>query len=121
EQHAIAVADRLRLANPGAADAWLLSGDARLASGDSLGALDSYGRAALIRFNLPTLLRIDDTMRMLGRPADANAMVARYLRQNPGSPQALKLLAFGRQTLGDAQGAERIEAVLRARGFRNPS
>lgn len=121
EQQAIAVADRLRLANPGAADAWLLSGDARLATGDSLGALDNYGRAALIRFNLPTLLRIDDTMRMLGRPADANAMVARYLRQNPGSPQALKLLAFGRQARGDTQGAAQIETILRARGFRNPS
>lgn len=121
ELRAIAVADRLRLANPGAAGAWLLSGDARLAAGDELGALDLYGRAALIRFNLPTLLRIDHTMRALGRPADANAMVARYLSQNPGSPQALKLLAFGREAVGNREGATRIETVLRARGLRNPS
>jgi len=121
EQRAMAVADRLRLANPGAADAWLLSGDTRMAAGDELGALDLYGRAALIRFNLPTLLRIDHAMRALGRPADANAMVARYLSQNPGNPQALKLLSFGREEVGNREGAVRVEAVLRARGLRNPS
>ncbi len=117
---AIAVAERLQRANPGAADAWLLVGDTRLWADDRLGALDSYGRAASIRFNLATLLRIDDAMRSLGRSAEANALVARYLRQNPGNPQALKLLAFGRLSSGDKGGAERIEAVLQARGLRNP-
>lgn len=118
---AIGVADRLKLANPGAAEAWLLAGDARLIANDALGALDQYGRAALIRFNLPTLQRIDHAMRLLGRDADANSVVARYLRQNPGSPQALKLLSNGRAAVGDMAGAERIEAVLAARGLRNPS
>lgn len=119
-QQAIAVADRLKLANPGAAEAWLLAGDARLIANDAIGALDQYGRAALIRFNLPTLQRIDHAMRLLGRDADANAMTARYLRQNPGSPQALKLLSNGRAAVGDMAGAQRIEAVLSARGLRNP-
>lgn len=118
---AIAVADRLRMANPGAADAWLLAGDSRMVAGDQLAALDMYGHAALIRFNLPALLRIDHAMRALGRPADANAMVARYLRQNPGHPQALKLLSSGRTAVGNREGAERLEAVLRARGLRNPA
>ena len=118
---AIAVADRLKLANPGAAEAWLLAGDARLIANDALGALDQYGRAALIRFNLPTLLRIDHALRLTDRDAEANAVAARYLRQNPGSPQALKLLSNGRAALGDNAGAERIEAVLMARGLRNTS
>ncbi|MBF9150102.1 tetratricopeptide repeat protein [Novosphingobium jiangmenense] len=118
---AVGVADRLRLANPGAAEAWLLAGDARLMSGDRAGALDQYGRAALIRFNLPTLQRIDHVMRLLGKPAEANGMVARYLRQNPASPQALKLLSAGRAALGDGAGAGRIESVLAERGLRNPS
>jgi tetratricopeptide (TPR) repeat protein len=116
-----AVADRLRLANPGAADAWLLSGDARMMLDNKLGALDMYGRAAMIRFNLPTLLRIDQAMRALGHHADANALVARFLKQNPGNPQALKLLSDGRTALGDRDGAARIEAVLHARTLRNPS
>jgi hypothetical protein len=59
-------------------------------------------------------------LRALDRQAEANAMVARYLVQNPGQPQALKLLSAGREAVGDAQGAERIEAVLAARGLRNP-
>lgn len=116
---AIAVADRLKLANPGAADAWLLAGDARLLAGDEMGALDQYGRAALIRFNLPTLQRIDHAMRLLGRHAEANAVVARFLRQNPNSAQALKLLSEGRAALGDIGGVEAIEAVLESRGLRN--
>lgn len=120
DRQAVAVADRLKLANPGAAEAWLLAGDARLIANDAIGALDQYGRAALIRFNLPTLQRIDHALRLLGRDADANAVLARYLRQNPDSPQALKLLSNGRAALGDMAGAQRIEAVLTARGLRNP-
>ncbi|MFN3455980.1 MAG: tetratricopeptide repeat protein [Novosphingobium sp.] len=118
---AVAVADRLRLANPGAAEAWLLAGDARLMAGERVAALDQYGRAALIRFNLPTLQRIDHVLRLLGKPAEANAMVARYLRQNPGSPQALKLLSAGRAAIGDSDGAGQIESVLAGRGLRNSS
>jgi tetratricopeptide (TPR) repeat protein len=118
---AVAVADRLRLANPGAAEAWLLAGDARLMAGDRLGALDQYGRAALIRFNLPTLLRIDNVLRLVGKGGEANSVVARYLRQNPGNPQGLKLLASGRAAMGDAEGARRIESVLAARALRNPT
>ncbi|MGV3512016.1 MAG: tetratricopeptide repeat protein [Novosphingobium sp.] len=118
---AVAVADRLRLANPGAAEAWLLAGDARLMAGDRIGALDQYGRAASIRFNLPTLQRIDHAMRLVGQPAEANAMVARYLRQNPGNPQALKLLSAGRAAIGDGNGAGLAEAILVGRGLRNPS
>ncbi|MFM2371248.1 MAG: hypothetical protein RIS85_970, partial [Pseudomonadota bacterium] len=118
---AITAADRLQLANPGAAEAWLVAGDARLLAGDNLGALDRYGRGASIRFNLPTLQRIDHALRQLGRDGQANAMIARYLRQNPGNPQALKLLSFGRQQLGDQAGVDRLESILRARGLRNPS
>lgn len=118
---AVVVADRLRLANPGAAEAWLLAGDTRLMAGDRLGALDQYGRAALIRFNLPTLQRIDYALRALGKPVEANGVLARYLRQNPGSPQALKLLSAGRAALGDTVGQAAIEGFLQQRALRNPS
>ncbi|SMC30775.1 tetratricopeptide repeat protein [Novosphingobium sp. B1] len=118
---AVAVAQQLQRANPGTAEAWLLFGDARLLDGDHLGALDAYGRAALIRFNWPTLRRLDQAMRLAGRPAEANALVARYLMQNPGNPQALKLLAAGRVEAGNEKGATAIETVLVERGLRNPS
>jgi tetratricopeptide (TPR) repeat protein len=119
--HAMSVAQELQRANPGTAEAWLLVGDTRLIAGDHLAALDAYGHAALIRFNLPTLRRLDQAMRLAGKPAEANALVARYLLQNPGSPQALKLLSAGRVEAGDAKGAAAIEAVLAERGLRNQS
>lgn len=121
ERQAIAVADRLRMANPGTAEAWLVAGDARLMAGEVLGALDIYGRSALIRFSLPALQRIDHALRLMDRDAQANAVVARYLRQNPRSPQALKLLSDGRAAVGDDDGAARIEDFLKARGLRNSS
>jgi len=120
-ERAVAVAQQLQSANPGTAEAWLLVGDARLFAGQHVAALDAYGRAALIRFNLPTLRRLDQAMRLVGKPAEANALLARYLMQNPGSPQALKLLAAGRAEAGDVKGATAIEAVLVERGLRNPS
>lgn len=117
---AIVAADRLRAAMPGAAEAWLLSGDARIMAGDVVGALDHYGRAALIRFNLPTLRRIDDGLRRLGRHAEANTMLERYLSQNPGNPQAMKLLGAGLADSGQREGAAQIDALLSAGGLRNP-
>jgi predicted Zn-dependent protease len=87
------VADRLRAANPGASDAWLLAGDARMMAGDSHGALESYDAAAAIRFNEPVLRRMDAALRAVGRARDADAMTARYLAQNPASLVAMRLLA----------------------------
>ncbi|MFN4134903.1 MAG: tetratricopeptide repeat protein [Novosphingobium sp.] len=118
---AIAAADRLRAAMPGAAEAWLLSGDTRTMAGDIVGALDHYGRAALIRFNLPALRRIDDGLRRLGRHAEANAMLERYIAQNPGNPQALKLLGAGLADGGQRDRAAQVEGRLRAGGLRNPA
>ncbi|WP_370631633.1 tetratricopeptide repeat protein [Novosphingobium sp. FKTRR1] len=87
------VADRLRDANPGAAEANLLAGDVRLLRGDARGALIDYGNGASIRFNEPVLRRMDAALRALGRNRDADAMASRYLAQNPGSVLAMKLLA----------------------------
>ncbi len=88
-----AVADRLRDANPGAAEAHLLAGDVRSLRGDAAGALADYQNGASIRFNEPVLRRMDAALRALGRTADADAMTSRYLAQNPQSLVAMKLLA----------------------------
>ncbi|MEO0032729.1 MAG: hypothetical protein RIS94_2487 [Pseudomonadota bacterium] len=87
------VADRLRDANPGTAEANLLSGDVRLARGDAAHALIDYSNGAAIRFNEPVMRRMDAALRAMGRDADANAMTSRYLAQNPGSLAAMKILA----------------------------
>lgn len=94
-EEAQVVADRLRDANPGAAEANLLAGDVRLLRGDARGALVDYGNGASIRFNEPVLRRMDAALRAQGRSRDADAMTSRYLAQNPASLVAMKLLAAG--------------------------
>ncbi len=88
-----AAADRLRDANPGAAEAHLLAGDVSILRGDTAGALDDYQNGAAIRFNEPVLRRMDAALRALGRTDEADAMTSRYLAQNPQSLVAMKLLA----------------------------
>ncbi|WP_082697780.1 tetratricopeptide repeat protein [Novosphingobium fuchskuhlense] len=86
-------ADRLRDANPGAAEAHLLAGDVRIMRGDVAGALADYQNGAAIRFNEPVLRRMDAALRALGRVRDADSMTSRYLAQNPQSLVAMQLLA----------------------------
>jgi tetratricopeptide (TPR) repeat protein len=93
KDEAQAAADRLRDANPGAAEAHLLAGDVRTLRGDAPGALSDYQNGAAIRFNEPVLRRMDAGLRALGRGRDADAMTARYLAQNPQSLLAMRLLA----------------------------
>lgn len=111
------VADRLRDANPGAAEANLLSGDVRMMRGDAAHALVDYSNGAAIRFNEPVLWRMDAALRALGRTADADSMTSRYLLQNPNSVPAMKLLAAS-WTQGPRQSAgQTVRAALRARGI----
>lgn len=115
-----AAADRLRDANPGAAEAHLLAGDVRTMRGDAAGALADYQNGASIRFNEPVLRRMDATLRALGRTRDADSMTSRYLAQNPQSLLAMKLLAaaWAREPRRDAYLA--ISRALAARGQPQP-
>lgn len=110
------VAERLRDANPGAAEAHLLVGDIRMMRGDALGALADYQKGAMIRFKEPVLRRMDAGLRALGRARDADAMTARYLAQNPQSLAAMQLLAaaWAGGPRRDAYGA--VSRALAARG-----
>ena len=108
-------ADRLRAANPGAAEAHLLSGDMRALRGDAAGALADYQRGAAIRFNEPVLRRMNGTLRALGRESEADAMTLRYLAQNPQSVAAMKLLAA---SYHDNPRSDAFAAMTRALGAR---
>ncbi|WP_084390725.1 tetratricopeptide repeat protein [Novosphingobium capsulatum] len=111
-----AIADRLRAANPGAAEAWLLAGDARMITNDARGALASYDAAAAIRFNEPVLRRMDAALRAAGRAKDADAMTARYLAQNPESLLAMRLLVVAWAGEGRQTEAQAMARALAARG-----
>ncbi|MCH7628390.1 MAG: tetratricopeptide repeat protein [Proteobacteria bacterium] len=110
------VADTLRDANPGASEAWLLSGDVLMMQGRTADALDDYQSAAAIRFTEPVLRRMDAALRALGRRQDANGMTSRYLAQNPSSLAAMKLLAAGWRDGGPADARAALARALEARG-----
>lgn len=110
------VADRLRAANPGASEAWLLAGDAAMMAGDPRAALGQYKRGAAIRFNEPVLRRLDAALRATGQGAAADAMIARYLAQNPASLVAMRLLATSWRRAGRDAEAKAMARALAARG-----
>ncbi len=110
------VADRLRSANPGAADAHLLAGDVRAMRGNAAGALADYNRAAAIRFNEPVLSRMAAALRALGRTREADAMTSRYLAQNPASLAAMKLLAAAWRGGPRSDATAAMTKALAARG-----
>ncbi len=110
------VADRLKGANPGFADAHLLAGDLRILRGDPAGALRDFEKAATIRFNEPVFTRMDAALRALGKPLEADAMTGRYLAQNPMSLPAMKRLDASWRKAGRADDAAAMDQALAARG-----
>ncbi|MCW1381669.1 tetratricopeptide repeat protein [Novosphingobium sp. KCTC 2891] len=110
------VADRLRDANAGAAEAHLLAGDVRIVRGDVAGALADYEDGAAIRFNEPVLRRMDAALRALGRHDEADGMTSRYLAQNPSSIAAMKLLAAAWSDPERQDARARLADALAARG-----
>ncbi len=113
-------ADRLRDANPGAAEAHLLAGDVRTMRGDMAGALADYQNGAAIRFNEPVLRRMDATLRALGRSRDADGMTSRYLAQNPQSLVAMQLLAAAWRGGPRTDAYAAVARALAARGQTPP-
>jgi tetratricopeptide (TPR) repeat protein len=109
-------ADRLKAANPGFADAHLLAGDLRLLRGDPAGALKDFERAAAIRFNEPAFTRMDAALRGLGKPLEADAIIGRYLAQNPMSLTAMKRLDASWRKAGRRDAVAAMDQALAARG-----
>jgi tetratricopeptide (TPR) repeat protein len=116
-----AVGDRLRDANPGTAEAYLLAGDVRMIRRDFVGALADYQNGAAIRFNEPVLRRMDAALRALGRTRDADGMTSRYLAQNPSSLLAMKLLAVAWRGGPRTDAAAAVNRALLARGQAVPA
>ena len=114
--NAAAAVDRARAlvrAGPGAPDAWIALGDAQALGGRDPTA--AYARAADLRFDEPSMLRLVDAQARAGRRQDAAATLALYLSQAPQSLAARRLL--GRLQLDAGQFASAIETLegVRAR------
>lgn len=106
---ALARARRLRDANPGAAAAHLLYGDALGAAGEFGAAAAAYASAANIHFSEPAALRLVEALGRAGQPAEAMRTLALFREQNPRNVSAARLDA--RLSLGAGQW-ERAAAIL---------
>ena len=117
---AIARARSLASASPGAPAAQLALGDT-LATANRMGeAVAAYTRAADLRFDEPTMLRLVDALARTGRQQDAAASLSLYLQQNPQSLVGQRLRAHWLVQAGQGERAiETLEGVRRMIGYRD--
>ncbi|WP_423326780.1 tetratricopeptide repeat protein [Sphingomonas sp. 4RDLI-65] len=117
---AIARAQTLVAASPGAPAAQLALGDVLVAAGRYGEAAQPYARAADLSFDEPTMLRLVDALGRAGRGEDAAASLALYLSQNPQSLAGQRLLGHWQVASGDWDRAiETLEGVRRRVGNRD--
>ena len=119
---ALAKAQALAAASPGAPAAQLLLGDTLAATGRVPAAAAAYAHAADLRFDAPTLLRLIETLERIGRHADAVRALALYAAQNPASDVASRLVARAELATGQWDTARTtLERLLASDGGRDVS
>ena len=110
---AMRLSERVARSSSGAPPAQLLLGDVLAASGNFAAAAPAYTRAADLRFDEPTLLRLVEAWVQTNKRGQAADALALYLAQNPGSVVARRLLANLQLVSGDFNGAVRTLEALR--------
>ncbi|KQM64115.1 hypothetical protein ASE75_08865 [Sphingomonas sp. Leaf17] len=117
---ALAQAQGLARATPGAAAAHLAVGDVLVAGGRYGEAAAAYARAADLSFDEPTMLRLVEALGRANRPADAATTLALYLSQNPQTLTARALLGHWQVAAGQWDAAiETLEGVRARIGNRD--
>ena len=112
---ATGAASKFLAGNPGAPDAYLIAGDTELARKVPAAALPLYQTAAAIRFGESEVLRLDFTLRAVGRGRDADLLDFAFAVQNPQNLAGARLLANVRARGGQW---ERSAALLEWIGTR---
>ena len=108
-------AKALAAANPGAPAAHLLVGDTLMTMRRFGDAADAYRRAANIRFDEATMLRVVDALDHAGRRGEASTVLALFLGQHPENVAALRLAAHWQIAARDWDGAIGTLEDLRSR------
>ncbi len=90
---AVATAQSLQRANPGAPAFALMTGDAFSAQGNWQGATEAYRRAANLDFREAVALRLIGALRRVGAGEEAGAVLDLYRAQNPQNVAATRLAA----------------------------
>ncbi|MEP2736688.1 MAG: tetratricopeptide repeat protein [Erythrobacter sp.] len=105
----------------GSADASSLAGDAQLVRRNAQAALQRYETSAKVRRPWHLARRMIMTYRAIGQGAKAEALVADYLRGDPGNVEATSLMATA---LADAQkwqaAAKLLDHAIAQGGSRDP-
>lgn len=112
---ALAEAQRLAQRYPGAPQAHLLVGDTLMQLRRPDDAAAAYRRAADLRFDEPTMLRVVDALDRAGRRAQAATVLAIFLSQNPDNAAAQRLTAHWQIASGQWDDAIAILETLRGR------
>jgi cellulose synthase operon protein C len=116
---ALATARDLASAAPGAPAAQLALGDVLTGSGSADAATAAYRRAASLRFDTPTMLRLVDAQLRSGRRDEAAATLALFLGQNPEDVTARRLLGSWQLDTDPAAAIETLEGVRQRVGNRD--
>lgn len=99
------LAAQLAAANPGVQQARVLLGDARLATGDAMGAAAEYRAAADLRFDETVLLRLVNVLLRSDDRTGAGAAIGAFLARNPENVAVMRVAAAWSAEGGDWPGA----------------
>ncbi len=102
---ALALAVVLAERNPGVPQARLLVGDARWAGGDGTGAIADYRRAADLRYDEPTMLRLVNSLLKTGQRPEAGQMLAAFAARYPENVPTMRIAAAYAAEQNDWAGA----------------
>lgn len=117
---ALARAQSLAAASPGAPAAQVLLGDTLAISGRFAPAYAAYARAANLRFDTPTFLRLTEAAAQSGDAADGAHAVALFRAQNPEDIAARRILANLQLTARQWDAAiDTLEGLVRSIGPRD--
>lgn len=115
------VAERLRAANAGSADAQAVSGDVRLLQGDPAGALERYRIAARVRMTADLVGRSALALDRLGRRGEADQLVEAHLAASPTDRHLGRLAAQRAARRGDWARSRALLEYLALAGGRDPA
>lgn len=112
---ALAQAQSIAAGNAGAPAAHIVLGDVLMLANRPADAAAAYRRAAALRFDEPTMLRLIEALDRSGAREDAANVLALFLSQNPVNLAALRLSAQWQLVAGDYDAAIDSLEDVRAR------
>jgi cellulose synthase operon protein C len=111
---ALAKAEAAAAALPGTPATHLLVGDAQMLLGHDAEAVAAYRRAAALRFDTATMLRLVDALDRTGQREAAAQVLAQFLSQNPINVAALRLTGQWQLAAGEVDAAIDSLETIRA-------